>query len=66
MRVVVVRRGDITGALNVALDSPPYGSNVEEAKVRPLPPPPPFHIYSAPVTRPLTSPHPTPGHDSVQ
>lgn len=32
---VVVRRGDITGALNVALDSPPYGPNVEEAKVRP-------------------------------
>lgn len=33
---VVVRRGDITGALNVALDSPPYGPNVEEAKVRPF------------------------------
>jgi hypothetical protein len=30
----LVRRGDIAGALGVALDSPPYGPNVEEAKVR--------------------------------
>ncbi|KAG6336739.1 hypothetical protein ID866_2344 [Astraeus odoratus] len=25
-------KGDISGALNIALDSPPYGPNVEEAK----------------------------------
>lgn len=29
-----VCRGDISGALSAALDSPPYGPNVEEAKVR--------------------------------
>ncbi|KAF8557706.1 actin-related protein ARPC5 [Imleria badia] len=27
-----LNKGDITGALNVALDGPPYGPNVEEAK----------------------------------
>ncbi|KAF9235930.1 actin-related protein 2/3 complex subunit 5 [Melanogaster broomeanus] len=27
-----LNKGDILGALNVALDSPPYGHNVEEAK----------------------------------
>jgi actin related protein 2/3 complex subunit 5 len=26
-------RGDITGSLNMALDSPPYGPGIEEAKV---------------------------------
>jgi len=28
----VLNKGDIAGALNVALDGPPYGPNVEEAK----------------------------------
>ncbi|KIJ13705.1 hypothetical protein PAXINDRAFT_170218 [Paxillus involutus ATCC 200175] len=27
-----LNKGDITGALNIALDSPPYGPGVEEAK----------------------------------
>lgn len=31
-----MRRGDIAGALGVVLDSPPYGPNVEEAKVCPV------------------------------
>ena len=30
----LVRRGDIAGALGVALDNPPYGPGVDEAKVR--------------------------------
>jgi actin related protein 2/3 complex subunit 5 len=29
----VVIRGDIAGALNIVLEYPPYGPNVEEAKV---------------------------------
>ncbi|KAN0080266.1 Actin-related protein 2/3 complex subunit 5 [Tylopilus felleus] len=32
MRVWCHRRSDITGALNVVLDTPPYGPNVEDAK----------------------------------